>query len=107
MRELSDRDRPKRMLSMRREQTPMSPAALLDHGLNLSVLKPLPRTSPVRNRAAKGYERLYGLAHIGWVTTLYRNDACDWLVVPSNDHLLSLGHALKEHAESSLGLLDY
>ena len=104
MRELSARDRPKRIVSMRREQTPMSPAALLDHGLNLSVVKPLPRTSPVRNRAAESYKRVYGLAHIAWVTTIYRNDAGDWLVKPSNDDLLSLGHALKELAESSLGL---
>ena len=73
----------------------MSPAPLLDHGLNLCVIKPHSRTSPLRNRAAQGDQRVYGLAHIPQVTSTCRNDACDWLVVPRNDNLLTLRHALE------------
>ena len=89
---------------MRPEQTPRSPASLLDQGSYLSVIKTVPGTSPLGYRTTEGAKLGYGLAYIPQISAICRNDACDWLVVSGNDNLLTLRHALEKRAESKLRL---
>ena len=64
----------------------------------------MPGPSPLGNGTAEVSKGGYGLANIPRVSAVCRNDACNWLVVPGNDNLLTLRHALEQQAESNLRL---
>ena len=97
-----DLGRTMQTLWMRPERAVRSTAAFLNQGFHVRVIRNRPGTSLLGNGASQGTKPGHGLAYSPQTSSVCRNDARDWLAVPSDYNLLALRDTFEELAESGL-----